>query len=405
MVDLYKFPHEYSYPNYTKVKDHKFYERIEEEFKKRVLDYNLISKKFLKQSFKTFLSNVDYIKQNINQNNYVPDSKRDQKQNRKSFLGRNPSLNGEKNIIKNFKINDKKVYLDLEDDRTIETNMTGLSKILSRKKLNNKRYLFLPEKYSLQNKEKLIKKFIPQLLSEIIYPSNVQIIFENNDLRDKLIIVQSSPKQTVLINGGELNNLDIVFKGINSKSKDEFEKQRFNERGLTGCLNIYNAKLKDISITVEGGKCEDSLNLISSTGSLEEVKIQNSYQDAIDLDFSDININKIKINNAGNDCLDVSAGNYLVNYSILKNCSDKAISIGEKSSFTANKIMISNSNIGIAVKDLSLFNSEDIIIDNTPICIEIFQKKQEFGGAYADVKNIKCTGNYISDNKSVFYNR
>ena len=69
---------------------------------------------------------------------------------------------------------------------------------------------------------------------------------------------------------------------------------------------------------------------------------------------------------------------------------DKAISVGEKSLLKSKDIKISNSNIGVAVKDYSKFINESITIKNTSNCIQAFQKKQEFGGAYVDLNNVSC---------------
>ena len=57
--------------------------------------------------------------------------------------------------------------------------------------------------------------------------------------------------------------------------------------------------------------------------------------------------------------------------------------------------------IGIAVKDLSTFKSEKININNSQTCLEIFKKKQEFGGAYANLKTLNCKGNNKVDKNSI----
>ena len=145
----------------------------------------------------------------------------------------------------------------------------------------------------------------------------------------ELIIHQSGIDQSVLINGGKFNNLEIFFKGIKSNYDDSQNGQRFNKRGLTGCLNIYNATFNDTSIFVDGGQCEDSLNIVLSKGHLNKVNVLNSPQDAIDFDFSEISIDNILVKNAGNDCLDVSSENTILK-SNLDNCDDKYISV-EKS--------------------------------------------------------------------------
>ena len=66
-----------------------------------------------------------------------------------------------------------------------------------------------------------------------------------------------------------------------------------------------------------------------------------------------------------------------------------------------NPDLVTISHIGIAVKDLSHFKSYYSEIVNSPICIELFQKKQEFGGAIASFDNLECKGEYIVDSQSV----
>ena len=288
----------------------------------------------------------------------------------------------------------------MEDDQKIITDLNSMSKIISRKEIEKERYLFLPFNYLNPLNDNLIKTTIPELNTEIIHHKKSVIIFEDDEFLRKLVIIPNVQDQSILINGGKLNNLNILFKGTNNLSKKQHNLQRFNERGLTGCLNIYNAELRNTSIEVNGGKCEDSLNIVSSRGQLSNVDINNAFQDGVDLDFSDISINKILINNAGNDCLDVSSGNYFISNANLQNCFDKGISVGEKSVFEASEINISDSNVGVAVKDFSKFLNKKTTIKNSPYCFQVFQKKQEFGGAYVKLNDIKCIGDYKIDANS-----
>ena len=66
-----------------------------------------------------------------------------------------------------------------------------------------------------------------------------------------------------------------------------------------------------------------------------------------------------------------------------------------------SEIKILNSNIGVAVKDFSEFINEKININNTSICIQAFQKKQEFGGANINLNNVICPADYQVDNNSI----
>ena len=397
-IEKIRFEDKYIFPHFDKINQKNFINNIKREFKARVLNYDMDSEKLLNNSIDKFLFNTKYIQRKIKEGKSKIPSKLDK---RRLFLNKNSKFKAENNIIKKLRINNKIVYIVLEDGKKFTTDLDTISRIISRKKVNQEKYLFLPEDFIIQPNDELIKTKIPELNTEIIHHKSSQIKFRNDNFLRELIIIQNVEDHSILINGGELNNLLILFEGNNNFSKNNSYAQRFNSRGLTGCLNIYNANLKNTSIQINGGKCEDSLNIVSSRGNLDKVIVSNSFQDAVDLDFSNISINKISIKDAGNDCLDVSSGKYFISNGNFENCFDKAISVGEKSLFMSKDISIFNSNIGVAIKDFSKFINDEISIKNTPNCIQVFQKKQEFGGAYADLNNVSCIGDYQVDDNSV----
>lgn len=390
--------HDYEYPRLTLNDEEKFIDNIKSQFRTRVLNYDDRLDNFVNESINNFLSNSKYIQIKFKEINPKRLLKKDY---RFLFLKENSKLKAEKNIIKNFYIRNNIVNLIMENEKKITTDINTMGRIISRKKVDKERYVFLPEKIKIEQNHELMKTKIPELNSEVIHNKTSKVIFENDNFLRKLTLVQNFQDHSILINGGELNNLFITLKSNNNSSKKEQNLQRFNKRGLTGCLNIYNANFENTSIMVDGGKCEDSVNIVSSKGNLDNVIINNSFQDALDLDFSDISINKISIKDAGNDCLDVSSGNYFINNANFENCFDKAISVGESSLLKSKDIKIRNSNIGVAVKDFSKFINELITIKNTSNCIQAFQKKQEFGGAYVDLNNVSCFGDYQVDKNSI----
>ena len=65
--------------------------------------------------------------------------------------------------------------------------------------------------------------------------------------------------------------------------------------------------MKDLEISVYGGKFEDSINIIRSQGSIKSIYLKDSTSDALDIDFSNLYIEDIKIINSGNDCVDLSS--------------------------------------------------------------------------------------------------
>ena len=66
--------------------------------------------------------------------------------------------------------------------------------------------------------------------------------------------------------------------------------------------------------------------------------------------------------------------------------------MGEVSTFTGEKISVSQANIGISSKDLSKVKISEYLTDNVVICIEARQKKQEFGGSLAIIRQMSCEG-------------
>ena len=119
-------------------------------------------------------------------------------------------------------------------------------------------------------------------------------------------------------------------------------------------MYLYKTSFNNSSIKVNSGKCEDSLNIVNSKGTIKNVEIVDAFSDGVDLDFSDIKFISMSILNSGNDCLDVSGGVYEVLKIIAKYCGDKGISVGEKSKMKIDLFEVSNSSIGLSSKDLSI---------------------------------------------------
>ena len=100
--------------------------------------------------------------------------------------------------------------------------------------------------------------------------------------------------------------------------------------------------------------------------------------------------------------LNNSLNNYVFN---LSNCGDKGLSVGEKSFLVLNKIKINKASTGIAVKDSSRATIEHLDIKNTTKCIHVYRKKQEFSGAVANLKFVKCHDGKIEKQAGSFINK
>ena len=231
--------------------------------------------------------------------------------------------------------------------------------------------------------------------STIFYDEGIEIEkdLENNTLN----INQKKIGSRAYFIGGELKNVTIIFNGINDTKSKHMNKSKFlppnypiDSKGLTGCLSLINIKLEDISLSAKNSNCEDAINFINATGTINEVFIQNSFSDALDVDFSKLKFNLVNVSSAANDCTDFSSGHYeLINLK-LNNCGDKGISIGEKSKIKLENININEANIGIATKDSSVLLLNKAILKDTKTCLSAFNKKQEFKGGFIKVKSLKC---------------
>ena len=72
-------------------------------------------------------------------------------------------------------------------------------------------------------------------------------------------------------------------------------------------LNFVNSKFNMTNISVNNSECEDSIN-INSRGLINNLYVDNAFQDGLDVDFSNLKILNSYVNGAGNDCIDFSGG-------------------------------------------------------------------------------------------------
>ena len=87
--------------------------------------------------------------------------------------------------------------------------------------------------------------------------------------------------------------MKINFYGISQEPLSKNSQSRINENGLTGCLNFYKVNFLNSSIYAEGGGCEDLVNIVYSSGIINEARVDKVLSDGLDMDFSDIRINNL----------------------------------------------------------------------------------------------------------------
>jgi hypothetical protein len=290
---------------------------------------------------------------------------------------------------KNFKI--CKIYFKDCENWNYDKNL--LEKLLNGSlNKNNRAYQFVGKDLNFDNFKHLSNLNKKNINNTKIYYDN-GITIELNSSETILKINQNKIGSRAYLIGGSLENIQIEFQGLGdteTNNKEIASKFPIDINGLTGCLSLVNLKLKNISIKSNNSNCEDSLNLINVNGEINTIKIVNSYMDGLDIDFSNLSINEIDISDSSNDCLDFSYGVYYLKKANLSKCGDKGLSLGEKSFLKLEDVYVDNADTGIASKDSSIAKLENVSVSEVKICVSSYNKKQEFDGGSAYIKNLSC---------------
>lgn len=263
------------------------------------------------------------------------------------------------------------------------------------------------------DKPKLIKNYEVFDVINFDYPTNYLEKYDKFNLQNKSIEINVLPNETAYIKLTAFNSkVNVVLHNENSKivfykskinkskvfinSKENKKKVednpiRYDSRLLTSCGTFIDSSMEDSFFSSQNCKLEDGINFIRSNGLRVAIKVTNSSFDALDADFSTLNFDEVSINKAGNDCIDVSSGVYNFRSIDARYCGDKAVSIGEKSLVAINNAKINEAKIGIALKDSSEASLKALEKSNLDRCIDVYQKKQEFGPGKIKIdQNINC---------------
>ena len=270
---------------------------------------------------------------------------------------------------------------------------------------DNLKYYFAGDKFDNVDKLYKIDNF-KQL--ELINPiQNIYIKKFGNpkltiDKNKKLIsIIIGDFNEKILFINSKLDgwNIKVFANKVNTFKPSE---SRIDNNLLTSLLTIKDSNIKNLKVYIEGGQHEDSLNIISSFGSIDEIDIKNSFQDAIDFDFSVLKVDEINVKNSGNDCIDTSAGEYFIRKINLDGCKDKGVSAGEESYLKVLDAEIKNTNIALVSKDFSKLTVDNAYLENNLLCAASYNKKQEFGPSYISIPNKLCLeGQLAIQNNSI----
>ena len=380
-----------------------------------MIDQDSFYKKLTDSGFKRSKKYFDYLFNNIEKNiafleriEAMPPSNANLDQNELNlFLSGKKYFDGFLIPYKNDLSKIKKCNIDFQNCILIETNDKDLKNILGQKfTADNVKYSLFFEGLNKKNTSYpfSIKKLKSMSIDnvDIRYTQNVKIHVDKRKNLIELNVINNEETPRIIFFNGQLKNWDIAYKGVAHKYEQTDQSSKFSKNGLTGCLSFHDIDLSDITIMIENSICEDALHFLRATGDIENIVANWSTSDAIDIDFSKIRIGDITISNAKNDCLDLSNGHYVILSISATSCGDKALSVGENSNLINDNIVISNSLFGVASKDSSSVMLNKGKISSLKTCGLAYRKKQEYNGAFLDMKNVKCSNEaFFSSNDSI----
>ncbi|MBU0660607.1 hypothetical protein KKG22_00325 [Patescibacteria group bacterium] len=174
----------------------------------------------------------------------------------------------------------------------------------------------------------------------------------------------------------------------------------------TGALNVYYCDVVLRNSQIYNNTADDGLNVKYGNILITDNLFFNNTADQVDLDFCEGTVQKnlFEISDVdldvNGDGLDVSGSKIITEGNQFYNFSDKGLSIGEKSLLLSKNDIFEKNNIGIAVKDLSNVYVDEMSVMDNMIDIDIYQKKQIFGGARVFFKDYIMNINIQKDEVS-----
>ena len=388
------FNTDYVFPYIELINQKEFQENVTIGFSKRSGLSKSMSERFVKNAFKVVIENIVFLSNLIKETENFIDYDTNKSPNYAKYLDRIENNNIKQENIIESNIVQGAASITYQNQNNTRISLEDIAQIISDLELNQQRTVLIDKNISYLNNH---QNSILEIGGKYVKSEGIDI---KTDRDNKVIYInQKDPEAWILFIDSNFKDWKIFFKGerfIASRNS-----QRFNEFGMTGCLNFYNVNFNDTSIFATDGGCEDSVNIVSSYGVLKTLEVTNGRSDAIDVDFSNLKINFIRVNTAGNDCFDVSGGKFDIERIDVQNCGDKGVSVGEKSVVRINDLIVDNSILGISSKDHSISQVANANLNNTEFCYESAEKKQEFGGAILSFNKLDCTGKKIIGSKSM----
>lgn len=263
-------------------------------------------------------------------------------------------------------------------------------------------YLFIGNSYSSYQDGRLQPDWLAEgwrhqaLVGPTTLSTNQAFDIRIDPTRRILELVASWPAARAVIWNGTLDGWTVVFKGADlSQQTNRTNTERYDHRGVTGCLTFRDIQLLNVSAVSRRGDCEDGIHFLRASGNLALIDVSDAISDAVDMDFSELSVTDLVVTRAGNDCLDVSAGTYTVSTAQLRACADKGISVGESARSEFETLLVVDAAVGIASKDSAFSRVRQAVFEDVDVCGTVYRKKQAFDGGNLVLEQSTCSsGDY-----------
>lgn len=244
---------------------------------------------------------------------------------------------------------------------------------------------------------------VPYGVSLKIMPGAELIFAENKSLLVYGDISALGREENLIYFQGNKDNWGVVAL-VGRESEGEFENCVFeggndayiNGTYFSGMLSshlanttVRNCEFLDAS--KKGG--DDAVNFKYSSSSIRDSTFKNNRGDAIDYDVMSGEILNNRFEDTLNDAIDVSNSSTVIKDNFVRDSGDKCISVGEKSNVEIVNNILDSCNIGIEIKDLSDPLITNNVISRNQLGVNLYMKKEEFGGGRGRIYNTLFVGN------------
>ena len=198
---------------------------------------------------------------------------------------------------------------------------------------------------------------------------------------DRPVVIRSSDgtgQGLVVLQTDGPSTLDhVVFDHLTNPNRDGWL--------LTGAVTFYESSVALLHVISRAANCEDGVNLVRCTFSMEDCRFEQAGGDALDADFCEGTISETVFLNSANDAVDVSGSSVTLSQVTVDTCGDKAVSVGEASTVRIDDLQVRGARIAVASKDASQAIINNLTIQECEFGLVVFQKKAEFGPGKLEV--------------------